>query len=144
MRMRMRMRMKITCSRSRLSLDFSTCVVNIIVNLKFSSPSPSTTSWKSTYILCLSIGTATLLLMKLLSCPVDNMFLDFEMVLIQWAILLANWPDVGIMPSGNVSFRFLLMTVGDASFQTPVIFILFWACVQRKLALPSAASVFCS
>ena len=141
--MRMRMRMKITCSRSRLSLDFGTCVVNIIVNLKFSSPSPSTSSWKATYILCLSIGTATLLLIKLLSCPVDNMFLDFELVLLQCAILLANWPDVGIMPSGNASFKFLLMKVGDASFKTSLIFILFWACVQRKLPLPSTASVFC-
>ena len=54
-------------------------------------------------------------------------------------ILFAIWMAEGNLPSGNNSFKFLLITVGLASFRTPVITTFVCWAVQRRL-LPSTIS----
>ena len=114
--------------------------MKMTVNLTPSSPSSSTTSLNATYDLFSSLQSISeFSAINFLRSPVVNTCLVALTCFRQWAILFAIWMAEGNLPSGNNSFKFLLITVGLASFRTPVITTFVCWAVQRRL-LPSTIS----
>ena len=116
-------------------------VVKMTVNLTPFLPLSSTTSFNATYDLFSSLKSISeFLAINLLRSPVVKTCLVALTCFGQCAILLAICMAVGNLFSGKTSLKLRRMTVGVASFKTPVMTTFVCSAVQQRFFSSSCSS----